>query len=76
MLNGIEMKAIIFSVIDSPTAFGLAYDRAIMKTQTRKTERLLRGLLMAYNKKTGKWEAKEGTKYNPQTQKWETWFLR
>lgn len=74
-INGITMKVVIFSVIDSPTVFGLAYDRAIMKTQTRKTEHLLCGLFFAYNKNTGEWEAKGGTKYNPKTQKWEIWYL-
>lgn len=74
-INGVTMKVVIFSVIDSPTAFGLAYDRAIMKKQTRKTEHLLCGLFFAYNKNTDKWEAKGGTKYNPKTQKWEVWYL-
>lgn len=75
MISGVELKAITFSVIDSPTAFGLAYNRAIMKKQTLKTEHLLCRLVFTYNKNTGKWETKGGTKYNPKTKKWETWFL-
>ena len=69
------MKVFIISVTDSPTAFGLAYDRAIMNKQTRKTEHILLGIYFIYNKNTGKWEANKGTRYNPKTQKWEIWTL-
>ena len=74
-VDGAKMKVFIISVTDSPTAFGLAYDRAIMNKQTRKTEHILLGIYFIYNKNTGKWEANKGTRYNPKTQKWEIWTL-